>query len=237
MPSPTRHIHHWPLGAIWVGMALILWALLFLRAPLPPQDDPVTRPAAGQESAAPEETKTPTPSTEPPSVSPAASTSATTSPSVLETGSPEAEKVLYTKRPKVGAKIGTITLESLNLSWPIFEGTTEAQLSKGVGHYERSVLPGMSDNTILSGHRNTVFNRLGELEKGDLLLVKTMAGTFTYQVKNFRVVDRDDRTVIGPTDEGSLTLTTCYPFNNIGATTDAYIVTAVLIESGSNKND
>jgi hypothetical protein len=38
-------------------------------------------------------------------------------------------------------------------------------------------------------------------------------------------------TVIMPSDTGTLTLSTCYPFNNIGTTTDAYIVTAELIES------
>lgn len=110
-------------------------------------------------------------------------------------------------------------------------GTDEAQLSRGVGHYLKSVLPGMDDNTILAGHRNTVFNRLGELKADDLILVKTQAGVFTCQVKSFKVVSRSDRTVIQPSDAGTLTLTTCYPFNNIGSTTDAFIVTAELIES------
>jgi sortase A len=141
------------------------------------------------------------------------------------------ETPLYTRRPDIGEKIGTITLESLDLSWPIFEGTDEAQLSRGVGHYTKSVLPGMDDNTILAGHRNTVFNRLGELKVGDLILVKTEAGIFTYQAKSFRVVSRADRTVIMPSQTGTLTLSTCYPFNNIGTTTDAFIVTAELIES------
>jgi sortase A len=138
---------------------------------------------------------------------------------------------LYDRRPALGEKIGTITLESLDLSWPIFEGTEDAQLAKGVGHYRKSVLPGVEDNTILSGHRSTVFNRLGELKKNDLIYVKTKAGVFTYQVRGFRVVDRSDRTVIMPTETAVLTLTTCYPFNHIGITTDAFIVTADLIES------
>jgi sortase A len=72
---------------------------------------------------------------------------------------------------------------------------------------------------------------LGELKVGDLILVKTEAGIFTYQAKSFRVVSRADRTVIMPSQTGTLTLSTCYPFNNIGTTTDAFIVTAELIES------
>jgi sortase A len=201
-----RHVHHWPHGAIWFGVAIVLWSIFFVRAPIPQQDPPVIRPAVVVKE---------TPSLE-----------YSTSEAVVVEDPP-----LYTRRPDIGEKIGTITLESLDLSWPIFEGTDEAQLSRGVGHYTKSVLPGMDDNTILAGHRNTVFNRLGELKVGDLILVKTEAGIFTYQAKSFKVVSRADRTVIMPSETGTLTLSTCYPFNNIGTTTDAYIVTAELIES------
>jgi sortase A len=137
----------------------------------------------------------------------------------------------YHTYPEKGDKVGTITLESLDLSWPIFEGTQEAQLSKGVGHYIGSVLPGVIDNSILSGHQSTVFARLGELEKGDRLLIETDAGIFVYVITTFEVVDRSDQTVIQPSDDATLTLTTCYPFGAIGSTTEAYIVTADLVSS------
>lgn len=137
----------------------------------------------------------------------------------------------YDTYPEKGDKVGTITLESLDLSWPIFEGTQEAQLSEGVGHYIGSVLPGVIDNSILSGHQSTVFARLGELEKGDRVLIETDAGIFVYVITRFEVVDRNDQTVIQPSEEATLTLTTCYPFGAVGNTTDAYIVTADLVSS------
>jgi sortase A len=137
----------------------------------------------------------------------------------------------YETYPEKGDRVGTITLESLGLSWPIFEGTQEAQLSKGVGHYIGSVLPGVIDNSILSGHQSTVFARLGELEKGDRILIETNAGVFVYVITMFEVVDRSDQTVIQPSDDATLTLTTCYPFGAIGNTTEAYIVTAELVSS------
>lgn len=136
---------------------------------------------------------------------------------------------VYPKTPHLGARVGTVTLPSLSLSWPIYQGTTATQLAKGVGHYVQSVLPGQKDNTVLSGHRTTVFNRLGELKRGQSILVKTSAGTFTYVIRSFRMVLRTDRTVIVHTNRAVLTLTTCYPFNNIGATTKAFIVSADLI--------
>jgi sortase A len=135
----------------------------------------------------------------------------------------------YAKVPHLGARIGTITLPTLGLSWPIYQGTTPTQLAKGVGHFISSVLPGQKDNTVLSGHRTTVFNRLGELKRGQSVFVQTSAGTFTYVIRSFRIVMRTDRTIIVHKDHGVLTLTTCYPFNNIGTTTRAFIVTADLV--------
>lgn len=157
---------------------------------------------------------------------------AITPPASVATPSPVSQPAtpLYLARTKTGARIGTITLPSLKLSWPIYEGTGDAQLAKGVGHFTKSVLPGELDNSVLSGHRTSVFNRLGELKVHDKILVKTKAGTFTYQVRKFRVVKRTDRTVIVPTPTAVLTLTTCYPFNNIGATTKAFIVVADLVD-------
>lgn len=137
-------------------------------------------------------------------------------------------EALYSRRPELNERIGTITLPTLKLSWPIYEGTTNQQLDKGVGHYVNSVLPGIADNSVLSGHRTSVFNRIGELKIGDEIYVETSAGIFTYRVELTRVVKRTDRTVIVPTSTAILTLTTCWPFNHAGITTQAYIVTATL---------
>lgn len=154
-------------------------------------------------------------------------------PPTSTTPTPEKEiyTALYESRPELGDRVGTISLPTLKLNWPIYEGTTEGQLAKGVGHFVQSVLPGETDNTVLSGHRTTVFNKLGDLATGDKVLIKTSAGTFTYQVRSHRIVLRTDRTVIVPTETAVLTLTTCYPFNNFGATKHAYVVVADLVEN------
>ena len=136
---------------------------------------------------------------------------------------------LYLTKPEVKDRIGSITFPTLYLSWTVYEGTTDTQLAKGVGHYVGSVLPGLEDNTILSGHRTTVFNRLGELNKGEEIYVKTSAGIFTYKVRSFWIVMRNNRDVIRPTWKGVLTLTTCYPFNSLVRTNKAFIVTADLV--------
>lgn len=138
-------------------------------------------------------------------------------------------KVLYSKRPDPGETIGSVSFPSLNISLPIYEGTEEKELEKGVGHYSGSVLPGEADNCVLSGHRDTVFSDLKSLKKGDHIVVKTTAGTFTYRVHKFRIVDKEDTTVIVPKPTAYLTLTTCYPFNYIGSAPKRYIISAYLI--------
>lgn len=142
-----------------------------------------------------------------------------------------ATKELYTNRPKVGDNIGDLYIPKLKAELPIFHGTNEDELEKGVGHFADSVLPGEKDNSVLSGHRDTVFRKLGEVKKGDLLVVTTAAGEFTYKVKQVRIVDKDDRTVIVPKPRPTLTVSTCYPFNFAGAAPERYVLVAFLINS------
>jgi len=139
--------------------------------------------------------------------------------------------IVYSPYPKVGDVIGILSMPSLKEKLPIIEGTDTAELKRGVGHYVRSVLPGVQDNSVLAGHRDSVFSQLGKLALGDPLVVRTTAGQFTYMVSNFRIVMADDRTVIVPTDSAVLTLSTCYPFRYIGNAPKRYVVTAQLVET------
>jgi sortase A len=143
-------------------------------------------------------------------------------------------EVLYPARPKKGENIGNLIIPKLGASLPIFHGTDEEELEKGVGHFSKSVLPGENDNSVLSGHRDTVFRKLGEVGKGDLLVVETKAGKFTYKVRNIRIVDKDDRTVIVPKPRATLTVSTCYPFDFIGASPERYILVANLVSKQLN---
>lgn len=138
------------------------------------------------------------------------------------------EEPLYSVKPQVGELMGELSIPKLDETLPIYHGTDEDELEKGVGHFAQSVLPGEIDNSVLSGHRDTVFRRLGEVGKGDTLVVKTSAGTFTYKVKRVRIVDKDDRTVIVPKPKATLTLTTCYPFDFIGSAPQRYVLVAEL---------
>lgn len=129
-----------------------------------------------------------------------------------------------------GGTIGTITIPELHRTLPIVQGTDSDDLEKGVGHYVRSVMPGASDNCVLSGHRDTVFAGLDTVGIGDRLVVRTRAGSFTYKVRRIRIVHKDDRTVIVPADHAVLTVTTCYPFHWIGPAPDRFVLVADLVD-------
>lgn len=132
-------------------------------------------------------------------------------------------------KPKLGDLIGTLTIDRLKKSIPIYEGTETAQLRKGAGHYTKSVLPGLSDNSVIAGHRDSVFAEFGKLKRGDKLLVDTYYGSFTYKIDSFRIVKANDRTVIVPRPVATLTLSTYYPFYFVGSAPDRFIVTALLV--------
>lgn len=142
---------------------------------------------------------------------------------------PEVNKAIYPVYPSDGDNIGSLTIPALNRTISVFQGTGDKELKKGVGHFSQSVLPGEEDNCVLSAHRETGFRGIGALKIGDSLIIKTSAGSFTYKVSGTRIVHADDKTVIVPTDNAVLTLTTCYPFNFIGNAPDRYIVSADLV--------
>lgn len=148
----------------------------------------------------------------------------------VEGGENEEDQILYPVRPEKGDNIGNLLIPTIGATLPIFHGTDEDELLKGVGHFADSVLPGEADNSVLSGHMDTVFRELGEVGKGDLLIVETSAGTFTYKVRKTRIVDADDRTVIVPKPKATLTVSTCYPFDFIGSDApERFILIADLI--------
>lgn len=130
---------------------------------------------------------------------------------------------------KIGSLIGIINIPRIKKTFKIYEGTNSDELAKGVGHYVNSVMPGIKDNSVLAGHRDTVFANLGSVHLGDLIKIKLASGFFVYKVSKIRIVDKDDRTIIVPTKMATLTISTCYPFIYIGSAPKRYIVTAHLL--------
>ncbi|WP_379156692.1 sortase [Paenibacillus sp. sgz5001063] len=131
---------------------------------------------------------------------------------------------------KEGEIIGEIYLPKLDKRIAILEGTQRPQLRKGAGHDIGSAPPGTIGNSVVAGHRDTVFRGLGILKKGDLIEVETEDGKFIYSITGSTIVDGDARGVIKQQNsEAVLTLITCYPFSYIGPAPDRYLLSASLL--------
>lgn len=134
--------------------------------------------------------------------------------------------------PSNGEEIGKLTIPKLEQQIAIVEGTHEDELEHGVGHYAGTAYPLQDDQIVLSGHRDTVFRRMGELDLGDILTVELEYGEYSYEIVETQIVDADDRTIIVPTSPDEvLTVTTCYPFSYIGSAPDRYIITAIPVDT------
>ncbi len=116
--------------------------------------------------------------------------------------------------PPAGSAVGVIAIPKIGVSMMVVEGTGEAQLQAGPGHYPGTPLPGEVGNAAIAGHRTTYlhpFYNLDGLVAGDSITVTTLQGIFVYHVTQTLVVNPDDVGVVGPTTTPQLTLTTCNP--------------------------
>lgn len=126
-----------------------------------------------------------------------------------------------------GEVVGLLSLPKIESELAIVEGTDPGELAKGVGHYKGSFYPGQGGQIVLSGHRDTVFKRVGELDLGDELVMKMPYGETSYKIVKTKIVDAGDTSIITLQDqEEELILTTCYPFGYIGDAPERYIIYA-----------
>lgn len=140
---------------------------------------------------------------------------------------------------KNSEKMAKLVVPSLGKAFDVFWGTDEDTLAKGVGEYNSkwTVPPGQGGHTVLSGHNNTVFEQLGDLDDGDLLYMSYKGEDYKYKIKKSWITDENDRSVIVKKNKPTLTLTTCYPFGYIKYTPKRYIVQAQLVQKGDLLKD
>jgi len=121
--------------------------------------------------------------------------------------------------------LGELNVPHLRIATAIVEGDDATALRRGAGHLRGTAIPGEAGNVVLAGHRDTVFRRLGELQRGDRLRLTTARGVFDYRVSRTLRVRPSDTWVI-QRSAAALTLITCYPFDWIGSAPERWIVQA-----------
>lgn len=130
-----------------------------------------------------------------------------------------------------GEEMARLEIPKIENAYKTFWGADDATLKQGVGMYvsEWTTTPDQKRHTVLSGHRDTVFTELGELETGDMLALEYDGKRYEYEISKTWITDKDDRTVIVDKETPTLTLTTCYPLDYLGNAPDRYIIQAELV--------
>ena len=99
----------------------------------------------------------------------------------------------------------------------ILEGAHGSALAFGPGLVSGTASPGEVGMSVVAGHRDTHFEFLRDVKKGEHFQVQTSdARWHTYVVKDIEIVNSDERSGIALSgDKEQLILVTCYPFDAV----------------------
>ena len=135
--------------------------------------------------------------------------------------------------------IGYLQIDRIGVELPIYHGTSDEVLNKGVGHLEGSSLPVGGENThcVMSAHRglpsSKLFTDLDHMEKGDTFQITVLDRVLTYQVDSIKVIEPTEVADLQIIPGGDYcTLLTCTPY---GINTHRLLVRGVRIETVKEK--
>ncbi len=103
-----------------------------------------------------------------------------------------------------------IRVPAVGYSAVVRQGVGLDVLAGGPGHYPSTPWPGQPGNVGVAAH-NTYWLSFSHLKAGDRVELRTHSRTYVYAITGSRVVSPGDRTVLAPTKDARLTLTTCDP--------------------------
>lgn len=115
--------------------------------------------------------------------------------------------------------MGYVEIPKISVNLPIYHGTENDSLERGIGHLLGSSLPvgGESTHSILSGHSGMasqkMFTDLEQLTAGDVFYLHILNETLAYQVVEINTVLPYDTSLLGiAPGEDLCTLVTCTPY-------------------------
>lgn len=162
---------------------------------------------------------------------------------ILERSNPylptERERAEYGQLLNTGGDgiMGYIEIPMINVTIPIYHGTSEGVLQVAVGHLDWTSLPvgGGSTHAVLSGHRGLpsaeLFTKLDRLVVGDQFMLNVLDEVLTYEVDQILIVLPEDVSSLQIIEgEDYCTLVTCTPY---GINTHRILVRGRRVETKS----
>lgn len=132
---------------------------------------------------------------------------------------------------KTDMPLGILHIPKIHLDAPIFDGTDDLTLNRGLGRISGTARIGEPGNVGIAGHRDGFLRGLKDIEPGDLVELELPGRTDQYAVTKIQVVKPENIEVLSHTATATLTLVTCFPFYFVGSAPDRYIVTASIRNS------
>ncbi|HEM3201788.1 TPA: class C sortase [Streptococcus suis] len=125
----------------------------------------------------------------------------------------------YARMLTVREKIASIHIPDIEINLPIYAGSGEDVLQKGVGHLEGTSLPigGVNSHAVLTTHtglpNSRLFTDLDKLKVGDKFYITNIKETLAYQIDSITIIEPTDFSslVVFP-DQDYVTLLTCTPY-------------------------
>lgn len=115
--------------------------------------------------------------------------------------------------------MGQVVIPKIHADLPIYHGTTNDVLAKGIGHLFGTALPvgGTSTHAVLTGHTGlgnaTLFDNLVDLESGDVFYLHVDGRYLKYEINDIRVVLPNETDSLNKIPGRDLvTLITCTPY-------------------------
>lgn len=131
----------------------------------------------------------------------------------------KAGRAEYARMLEVNEMLGHVEIPRIGQDLPLYAGTSDEVLEKGLGHLEGTSLPigGESTHTVITGHRGLpnakLFRNLDELVEGDVFYIHNIEGTLAYQIDKIEVVDPSNfEPVMVKEGKDYATLLTCTPY-------------------------
>lgn len=111
-----------------------------------------------------------------------------------------------------------LIMPQISVSMPIFESDSVNTLLKGGWVFPGTSTPDRGGNTVIFGHRfrylppiSNTFYSLDKINIGDTFTVTWQGKVYTYKVKEKKIIEPTDFSVLNKTSEAEITLITCAP--------------------------
>jgi sortase A len=114
------------------------------------------------------------------------------------------------------APVARLEFPRQHRSYIVLAGASGRTMAFGPGHIDGTAQPEESGNCAISAHRDTQFAVLRDVRVGDEVVLQTRDGrSIRYRVREQRVTDNRDTSLLEPSRGRILTLITCFPFDAI----------------------